>query len=82
MELLGLTIKVVFFLATWLLCARMVYQNELDRPENERVGDSHTMIMLSLIWPVWIVGLFLSIAVVLSIELIRLPFKLHKAYRT
>lgn len=82
MELLGLSIKAVLMIGLWGLCARMVYLNERDRPPHEQIADLHTVQFLALIWPIWLVGLFLSIAGVLVFRLLRLPFKLHKALRT
>lgn len=79
-SILGAVIKIIMFALLWGMCARMIYQNELDRPESDRIGDLQVVKFLAVIWPIWFLGLFGILLGALAVGLVRLPFKLHKAF--
>lgn len=60
MDTLAFLAKTGIALTTWWIVARMFYRNEMECPENERVGDHGTIQILCVLWPLLACGIVIT----------------------
>lgn len=77
-DFLGFFIKLVGALGLWIVCGAMIYRNEMDRPRHERITDSTTMMFLSAIWPIWLIGILAASLYQCLYSVVTYPFRRMK----
>lgn len=81
-ELIGVIIKLIGCFGLWYVGARMIYQNEMDRPRHDRLGGRSVIQFLAILWPIWICGFLATGLVYLGVQLGRTVHRLFRYFTT
>lgn len=74
----GFFFKMIGALGLWIICGVMIYKNEMERPRHERIADSSTMMLLSAIWPIWLIGVLIASLYQCLCFMVAYPFRRKK----